>query len=393
MSFLINRNPPARLECLHALCKLINLKYSINTSFKMTDIKFDPKSINIHSQCELLLENKSLGLKYCRYKENPLNNSGCSLTNGINDDTTKSKEVSNTINSLHALGFVNRIGNSIKFTNEGKRFAETLYNSNEMLIQIRTAVLRYGLFVGFIYQIKNLGKNEFDTNEIDVGYPKATENILYNGELIKISSGSEDDSITRTKSCLIAWATTCGFICPLPILSKLDMNNPHISSSEYVLQPKRNLRKYKIINLPQNLFSGDFVTKKPLDYKNLTKNIGALRENNQQNIREITLKLEPKIQNRRLAVLYILNKAFRNKKDVQLQKLVDFLLTFKEYFVIEKENFYDVMCEEINIAFISGIPFLINGKDNLKPLTGLNTEELTLNAPKEVIAILNKFEL
>ena len=162
MSFLINRNPPARLECLHALCKLINLKYSINTSFKMTNIKFDANSINIHSQCELLIENKSLGLKYCRYKENPLNNSGCSLTNGINDDTTKSKEVSNTVNSLHALGFVNRIGNSIKLTIDGKNFAETLYNSNEMLMQIRTAVLRYGLFVGFIYQIKNLGKNDDD---------------------------------------------------------------------------------------------------------------------------------------------------------------------------------------------------------------------------------------
>jgi hypothetical protein len=393
MAYLINRNPPARIQCLHALCKLIENKYKTDISFRMSDIKFDSDAINIHSFCDLLVENKAVGLKYCRYKDNPFNTSGCSLTNGVRDDTTKSKEISNTVNSLHALGFINRVGNSLTLTTAGSEFAKTIYSSDEMLFIIRNSVLKYGLFVGMLFQISQLGKTEFDTSEINVGYPKANERISFNGGMVTVSSGSEDDSNTRTKSCLLAWATTAGFIYPIPMLSSINKIKPHISSSEYILQNSRNIRKYKVIEIPSNLFNGSFITERPLDYKNLTKNIGALRENNQQDIRELTMKLEPKIQNRRFAILYFLNKAFLSNKILSLSKLVNYMLLHEDFFVIERDKTYDTMCEEINIAFISGIPFTIENGDELKPHTGINIDELAINAPTPLLTILKQFEL
>jgi hypothetical protein len=357
----------------------------------MNDIKYDPDALNIHSFCEILIENSSIGIKYCRYKENPFNVSGCSLTNGISEDSTKSKEISNTVNSLHALGFVERIGNKIVLTNQGSLFSNTQFDSVEMLELIRESVLKYGLFVGMLFNISILGKDEFDTNEISLGYPKANEQLLYKGQMVTISSGSEDDSITRTKSCLLAWATAAGFIYPLPILDKIDFDKPHVSSSEYILQNSRNLRKYKVIDIPKYIFDGSFITQKPLDYKNLTKNIGALRENNQQDIRELTLMLEPKIQNRRYAILYLLNTAFTKNKNLDLNKLVDFMLSNEDLFVIDSKNLYDTICEEINIAFLSGIPFQIIHDNQLRPVTGLNIQELNTNAPIELVRVLSTF--
>ena len=97
MAFLINRNPPARPQCLHALCQLASHKFkNIETTFNMKELKFDPEKLNIHQFCSNLVENETMNLKYCPYKENPLDPAGCSLTNGVDADTTKSKEISNT---------------------------------------------------------------------------------------------------------------------------------------------------------------------------------------------------------------------------------------------------------------------------------------------------------
>ena len=110
MAFLINRTAAARIECLHALAQLIVEKFGVDgRPFSLKDVKFDRNAINIHQYCTLLKEDELVG-KYCRFKENPLDDAGCSITNGVLSDTTKSKEVSNTINAMHALGFVERVG-------------------------------------------------------------------------------------------------------------------------------------------------------------------------------------------------------------------------------------------------------------------------------------------
>ena len=105
MSYLINRNPPARPVCLHAICQFTATKFSTDQIFNMKDIKFDQNSLNIHNFCKILEKHNSIkDLNYCPYKENPLDESGCALTNGVYVDSTKQKEVSNTINALHSLG-------------------------------------------------------------------------------------------------------------------------------------------------------------------------------------------------------------------------------------------------------------------------------------------------
>ena len=391
MAYLINRNPPARLQCLHGLCKLINKKYGFNISFRMKDIKYDSTSLNIHSFCELLITNKSLGIKYCPYKKNPLNTSGCALTNGVSDDTTKSKEVSNTVNALDGLRFLKRAGNDLKLTALGQQFAETEFNSLQMLSIIQKAVLSYGMFVGMLAQIYFLNKIKFNSDEIFVGYPNSEEKIIQNGETIIISSGSEKDSNTRTKSCLLAWATTAGFVCPSQILININPKQSHIDSLSYILQKNRNLSVYSVLELPAELFSGKFITSKPLDYKNLTKNTGALRENNQQIIREMTLNVEHKIRNRRFSILYALNNAFANSTCLKINRLIAFLKKFPDEFIVDKSTFDDIIYSEIKIGFMSGIPFSIINDDCLKPLTGLNLTELSIGAPEKILNIMKTY--
>lgn len=395
MAYLINRNPPGRIECLHNLCKFISSKYNIGEQFNMKDIKYNPQENNILNHCNLLKSNSFLNIKYCPYKDNPLNTSGCSLTNGVNDDTTKSKEISNTVNALDSLGFLYRRKRNIEITHQGLLFAKTEYNSIEMLQIIRKAVSGYGMFIGFLAQIKLLGKNSFDTNEITLGYPNSNEKILYEGNSIIISSGSESDSNTRTKSCLLAWGISCGFFIP----ENLDNDSYDADTiyqevtRNYTLAKKRNLRKYKIKNFPDYLFNGNHIVTKPLDYNNLTKNTGALRENNQAKIRELTLKVEPKIKNRRYAIIYALNKAYLEKTTLDFDSLIDFLNNYPDLFIVNQESFDDVMYSELNIAFMVGTPFSIGIDNELKPLVGVDMSEVNLGAPADLINVMNKFNI
>lgn len=395
MAYLINRNPPGRIECLHNLCKFIGSKYNIGEQFNMKDIKYNPQEYNILNHCNLLKSNNLLNIKYCPYKDNPLNTSGCSLTNGINDDTTKSKEISNTVNALDSLGFLYRRKRNVEITHQGLLFAKTEYNSIEMLQIIRKAVSGYGMFIGFLAQIKLLGKNSFDTNEITLGYPNSNEKIFYEGNSIIISSGSESDSNTRTKSCLLAWGISCGFFIP----ENLDNDSYDAGTiyqevtRNYTLAKKRNLRKYKIKNFPDYLFNGDHIVTKPLDYNNLTKNTGALRENNQAKIRELTLKFEPKIKNRRYAIIYALNKAFLEKTTLDFDTLIDFLNNYPDLFIVNQESFDDVMYSELNIAFMVGTPFSIGINNSLKPLVGVDMSEVNFGAPVDLINVMNKFNI
>lgn len=395
MAYLINRNPPGRIECLHNLCKFISSKYNIGEQFNMKDIKYNPEEDNILNHCNLLNSNSLLNIKYCPYKDNPLNTSGCSLTNGVNDDTTKSKEISNTVNALDSLGFLYRRKRNIEITHQGLLFAKTEYNSVDMLQIIRKAVSGYGMFIGFLAQIKLLGKTSFDTNEITLGYPNSNEKILYEGNSIIISGGSESDSNTRTKSCLLAWGISCGFFIP----ENLDNDSYDADTlyqevtRNYTLAKKRNLRKYKITNFPDYLFNGNHIVTKPLDYNNLTKNTGALRENNQAKIRELTLKVEPKIKNRRYAIIYALNKAYLEKTTLDFDTLIDFLNNYPDLFIVNQESFDDVMYSELNIAFMVGTPFSIGINNELNPLVGVDMSEVNLGAPDDLIKVMNKFNI
>ncbi len=383
MAFLINRNPAARFQCLHSMCKLINIKFNTSSSFRFNEIKFNVDAVNIHSFCDYLTKKENLGIQHCRYKA-ALDKSGCSLTNSIDNDTTKSKEVSNTVNSLHGLGLVTRDNRgAVTLTPLGKKFAETDFYSKDMHPIIVKAVLSYGPMVGLLGQVlqKNIG--EFDTSELVVGYPITEEKVMYNGSRITISSGSEQDSNTRTRSCLIAWGISAGFFKPehLPTYS---VNRAHIESASYVLAEKRGQRKFKVLGIPK-ITQNNFCVRRTLDYNNLTKNSKALRENNQAEVREATMQSTAVIQNRRFAILYLLNNAFKKSQTVSIDAIVDFLKGNPNLYILNLVELKKIVLIEIEIANSAGIIVEKSGQV-LRPMNEIDLNELSQGAPSALLA-------
>jgi hypothetical protein len=395
MAYLLNRNSSARFECLLALVKFIYVKFGSSNFFKIKDVKFNREEQNIHDFCSLLVDSP-IGTKYCIYKQNPLDEAGCALTNGINEDTTKSKEVSNTINALHALGFVTRNGRNIKITSLGIEFAKAKYGTSEMQEIIRKSILNYGPIIGIISQIKQIenSKKEFNSKDIEVGYPNTSEIIKYKNHIVELSSGSQHDSNTRTRSCLLTWLTTGGIIRPKD-LPQLEVNEyAHSKYRDILNQPHRVDHVYVVVEDID--FTKKIVTQNPLDYSNLTKMTTALRENNQAVVREATIKYETKIKNRRFAIIYFLNEAFNDNSLVSFDNLLSFFCLHEDLFLISDQKLSLIFQKEIGICNMAGIPFDFIEKEGsifMKPLTGINMEELSTNVPLNLLETLKSTKL
>lgn len=393
MAFLINRTAAARIECLHALAQLIKSKYG-RTEFALKDVKFDRDSKNIHQYCTLLKNSDLMGA-YCRFKDNPLDDAGCSITNGVNSDTTKSKEVSNTINAMHALGFVERKGRSIRLTADGEIFASTDYNTAEMGELIKHAVLNYGPINGILTYLAEQYKkgDQFNVKELTVGYPSPSEYAEHKGKIVEISNGSKTDSNTRTKSCLLAWLTTAGYIRPARL--KPDPTYlPHLAYRSYINSAQRNEQLYEIVELPEII-----ETRRPLDYDNLTKLNTGLRERGMATVREATLSYESIIKNRRFAIIYLLNKAFEEHKMLPFRLLFELFKAHPDTFIVSENGLIEIIEEEIEIAYMAGIPYakVFDPRNSdeifLKPIQGINMKEASVGAPESLIKILENVEL
>ena len=392
MAYLINRNPAARIECLHALVKFILSKHGLSNKFSLGSVKFNREEKNIHEFCSMLVTN-SLGIVYCPFKNNPLSEAGCYLTNGVYADSTKSKEVSNSINALHALGFVTRIKDDVHLTDFGVQFASTNYCSEKMQDIISNAVLKYGPVVGALKKISEIANNgEFDIREIKIGYPVTNEAINHNGRNVIISSGSRDDSNTRTKSCILAWLTTAGFIRPKNLVGINNVDLPQCAYRAFLNRPIRSDKKYISVKQVNFINSKPFVTERPLSFKNLTKMTSALREHNQADIREVTMKYENRINSRRFAILYLLNKAYKEKCALKLSFLFSFMKKYPDLFLISETNISETITEELEIATLAGIPYDIEDEGGLvlKPVVMLNEDELLIDAPESLVELLRK---
>ena len=390
MAFLINRTAAARIECLHALAQLIVEKFgSYGKPFNLKDIKFDRNTENIYSFCSLLRKDDIAGY-YCRFKENPLDEAGCSITNGILSDSTKSKEVSNTINAMHALGFVKRVGRNIRITSFGYNFSKTKYDSKEMHQIIKKAVQNYGPVVGVLTWLEKNYKigDKFNTGDITVGYPAPEEHVKHNSEKVMLSAGSTQDTNTRTKSCIIAWLTTAGFIRPINIKPSVSIY-PQIAYRDYINREHRNKQDFEILEFPSV-----HKTEHPLSYNNLTKMNSSLRENGMEAVRDATRHYEEKIKNRRFAILYLLNLAYESKTTITIEQIINIMQDHPSLFIVSDMELEDTINTEIEIAFMAGITYvirIINGVSRLQPLCGLNIKELEEGAPQKLIDTLNAY--
>lgn len=388
MTYLINRTPVARFRCLHALAKFVKNKHDMN-KFYMGSLLYDSHKINIHKFCDLIKEDFALRIKYCPFLDNPLSKAGCYLTRGVDEDTTKRKEISNSVNALDGLGFINRVGRNLQLTNLGSKFADTQFQSHKCLRIMRESLLKYGPMIGLLYQIHTWPTENFESTSLKVGYPDTGETMVKEGKTIIISSGSQKDSNTRTKSTLLAWAVTVGFIAPYSLQTKVKEKTSQTDTHEYMLRSVRNERSYVKKYLPDGIFLGNFITERPLDYNNLLKNIGALREHGQAVSRSETLRCRDIILNRRFALAYLLNKAFFNKCGLDFSKMSHFLKKQASFFVVNKDNFENVMKLDSFSAYMVGIPFKRRKNHVLYPVTGLNEKILCLNAPSKVINFLD----
>lgn len=389
MAFLINRKAPSRVECLHSLIKFLYKNYG-DKSFHLDDCMFSREEDNIHNYCSLV-EKTPFGLK-CPYKESPLSDAGCYITNGKLEDTTKKKEVGNTINALHGMGLLSRTGHDILLTAEGKKFASIDIFTPEAAKMIQKAILSYGPVIGAIDEIENISNGAvFTGKEIEVGYPSTSETVIENGYYITISSGSTTDANTRSRSCYLSWLVSAGIIEPIGITPDVSSNIPYLKYRSFLNADSLSARKYRVVISPSEVYKQIKITRFPLDYQNLTKRTMALRENGQAAIREVTLKYEYRIQNRRFAILYLLNNSYEINKPLKYQTLYKLFTENPSFFVIEADNFDEVLKEELHIANVSGIPFKV---ENIKgdyfytPKVGLNIDELSIGVPKQLLSLI-----
>jgi len=390
MAVLINRNPSGRLVCLHALMKTLDKKFN-DKNFTINDLKYDEElSVNITDYCELLTKISSVNDPVCPYLDNPLSKAKCYLTQSKQYDTQKSKSASDAMNALDGLGFVLRGNNNSKLTSQGKDFVKNEFSSKQWFQLARKAVLGYGPFVGLLYEISKLGKTnpiEVTKSQIALGFPQTKETVRHESKLIPLSMGSQDDTITRTRSVMFSWAITTGFAIPSNYDEPKDPSIWQVDTASFVEQKKWLTSKYKFY-IPKDLFNGNHYVSRPLNYSWLTKSIRALRERGQESIRKFSLVYESCVKNRRFAITYALAKCAENKTTLDFNKFVESLRKHSKYFVINNTKFKQVMAAESKIAVLCGIPFDYQ-KGIMTPLTKINLKELSKGAPLEVIQKVN----
>lgn len=378
MAHLINRNTSGRMPCIHGICKYIIAEFG-NKSFTIMDLKYDPtKKYNIHdfSPCAVKLNGSSYIT--CRYLNNPLSRAMCGLVQSVDYDPQKSKSASDIMNALDGLGLVDRDGRFAVLTELGERFAATDIQDPEWQKICKTAVLNYGPFVGMLYYAATVANNRaFSRKQLDIlGYPRSQEIITIDGQNVLLSSGSESDTITRTRAVLLSFGISSGLIT----------SDLATDIYEYSMSNDWNANSFKISS---DVKLEKILVKKPLSYTNLTKNTRSLRERGQSIVRGATVGHESIIRNRRLAIVYLLNEASKANKKVNYGKLCILIKKYPEVFIIDSPQVDSVMASELTIAFIAGIPYTIT-EGVVTPLTMVDESVLLRNAPDETIETIQK---
>lgn len=381
MALLLNRKYGSRLECLYYILKSIYKKFDIDKSFSLNDFKFDENDKeNVHNYCQLL--KWCINQNCCRFLDNPLDPSKCYATQSVNSDSTKSKAVSDVGGSLEALGFITKEDNGLyKVSSTGKQWVETDFYSKEWGTLAQKAVLSYGPLVGFLSKLKDKA-DIFSYSGIYLGYPKTEEIVQYTDEngltkTIHLSTDSQKDSNTRTVSKIIAWCVCTGILYP-QTQSGINLNEtlPHLKYQDFINQERLTVRRFEKSETVKHLFDTKFLVNNPLSFSRLHKNVGSIRENGSEDLRNATLENIPKILNRRYVFIKVLNYCSKNNISLDFEKLVDAMEKQSKFFFSAGNNAFDIMASECEIADIAGIPFSETDDGLLVPLTIINEEVL-----------------
>lgn len=387
MAAIINRTPTGRLISLHAELKYLETRYG-NGTFTLNGMKYDTNSKFNPLMYFPLAKKNEFGI-YDPYLSNQLSAAKFHLTQSVQYDSQKSKSVSECLNALEALGWVVQEARIARVSKLGKDVAKLDYFDKRFFDLARTSVLGYGVFIGFIYKIlrSKSDKNVIKRDNVVIGYADTHETIKQNGRRIPLSTGSQRDTIIRTRSTLFAWAVTTGFLLPLDHKTPSNKDLWHVDTLDIIKQKHWAWNKLRVF-ISDDFFNTKHYVTHPLSYTYMTKSTKALRERGQEEIRGLSLSVEKKVKNRRFAIVFALGEASERDKRLDFNILVN-RLSKENLFVIDKSDFIDVMQIDKDIAITSGIPF-IEEKGALKPLTKINMDELKIGAPDEVITSLTK---
>lgn len=389
MALLLNRKYGSRLECLYYILTSCYKKYGTTENFSLKDLKYDPDDkYNVHNYCNRL--QNILGRECCPYLNNPLNLSKCYATQSVDSDSTKSKAVSDIGGSLEALGFIKRVNKrSYVISANGEQWVKSSYESQAWEDIALKGVLSYGVMIGFLNKINEL-PDEFSYQGLYLSYPHTTEIVEHtdasgNISYIDISTDSQRDSNTRTMSRLIGWCVAVGLLEPKGV-SGNESAIAHLKYQDFLNKGELTIRNFKKTNICKSLFSTKLEVANPLSYSRLHKNVGSLRENGGDDLRNATLKYNSNILDRRFVFVYALNHYSKNNQPLDFDKLVTAMLTVSDRFFSKGKDAATIMKSECEIADITGIPFEING-NLLYAKTIINDGVLTEDAPQASVEL------
>ena len=393
MAILLNRKYGSRLECLYYILQSCYKKYGTTRQFGLGNLKYDfDDDYNVHCYCKLTTD--LLGIQCCPYLVNPLDSSKCYATQSLESDSTKSKAVSDIGGSLEALGFIKRVSSrSYQITKTGEKWVKTDFFSAEWENIARAGVLSYGLVIGFLSVLREQPQ-KFSTSSLYLGYPQTEETVHYKDEygkvyVVDISTGSEADSVTRTKSRVIGWCISVGLIEPVGVSGDTTQSLAHLKYRDFLNQKELTVRTFRKTAILDSVFDTKIHVDNPLAYSRLHKLVRAMRENGGEILRRATMECNDKILNRRFVFTYVLNKFSENDADVDFEALVTIMEKYNNYFFTPNNDAFSIMATESQIADFAGIPF----EDNdgmLTPLTTINEQVLCEDAPPSIVKLAKK---
>jgi hypothetical protein len=287
------------------------------------------------------------------------------------------------VNGLEALGLVDRINGQFRVNDLGFNIAAIDYYSKEWLPQMRKHASSYGLFLGFLYIAYRLSKNGiFERKQIKprLAFPETgdTHPDLF-GNRIRVSTGCEVDTMTRTTSLLIKWGLTLGYVSELegPQPSELS----HFKTLEAV-KGENIAQRFRIHFSPQEI--EDFIVERPIHYPFLTPDPAARRDLPETE-RRISMQMSPRVINRRYALIYALGLGAQKGLKLRFLKFKTELRKHNN-FVVDPSNIENAMNLELNTAIIAGMPWETEqGSPLIAPLVKMDLSYLSRGAPREIL--------